>query len=394
MKCRLCNSNDTIIFADLGLQPLANKYPKNKTDIKKELKFPMQLVFCNNCQAVQIKKIVDRKYLFEDYYYLSSVNNGLVKHFYNLSKKIKKNQFVVDIGSNDGVFLQHLKKRKISFLGVDPSKNVGQIANSKGLTTIIDFFNKKTANKIIKDYKKPEIIVASSIFTHLKNPNNFINNLKVLLPKNGTFILEIEYLKSIIVKKQYERFYFDRPFYYSLNSINKLFKENKFSLVDFENIKTHGGSLRCYIKNNANLKKSKKLSIELKKEKKALNQEKLINFANLINHYSKEFNSKLKIMNKEKKFIIGYGCPARVSTITNLSKVNHKYINFIIDDSPLKAGKFSPGINIPIKSFKHLSKRKKYTVIVFAYDYFNDIKQKLKHYNCEFYFPIPIKKIN
>ena len=394
MKCRLCDSNNTKIFADLGLQPLANKYPKNLNEIKKELKFPMQLVFCNNCLAVQIKKIINRKYLFEDYYYLSSVNKGLVNHFYNLSKKIKKNNFVVDIGSNDGVFLQHLKKRNIPFLGVDPSKNVGKIANSRGLTTIIDFFNKKTVNKIINKYKKPEIVVASSIFTHLKNPNNFIKNLKLLLPIKGTFILEIEYLKSIIDKKQFERFYFDRPFYYSLNSINNLFEKNKMSLFDFENIKTHGGSLRCYIKNSEKHRKSKKLSAELKKEKRILNQDKLINFANTIKHYSSDFNLKLKEMSEKNKFIIGYGCPARVSTITNLSKINKKYINFIIDDSPLKAGRYSPGINIPIKSLNYLSKRKNYTVIVFAYDYFKDIKQKLKYYKCEFYFPIPIKKVS
>ncbi len=393
MKCRLCRSSNTFNFANLGLQPLANKYPKNLKEIKKEKLFPMELLFCKNCLNVQIKKIIDRKYLFEDYYYLSSVNKGLVNHFLNLSKKIKKNSFVVDIGSNDGVFLQHLKKRKISFLGVDPSKNVGQIANSKGLTTIIDFFNKRTVNKIIKNYGRPDVVVASSIFTHLKNPNNFIENLKLLLSKKGTFILEIEYLKSIIAQKQFERFYFDRPFYYSLNSIDKLFSKNNLSLINFEFIKTHGGSIRCYIKNTRSAKKSKKLIEELKKENKSINQIKLTNFSNLIKHYTLDFNIKIIEMKKQKKFVIGYGCPARVSTITNLSKIGNKQIKYIIDDSPLKAGRFSPGMNIPIKNFRVLSKKKEYTVIVFAYDYFNDIKKKLKYYNCKFYFPIPLKKI-
>ncbi len=393
MKCRLCRSSNTFNFANLGFQPLANKYPKNLKEIKKEKLFPMELLFCKNCLNVQIKKIIDRKYLFEDYYYLSSINKGLVNHFLNLSKKIKKNSFVVDIGSNDGVFLQHLKKRKISFLGVDPSKNVGQIANSKGLTTIIDFFNKRTVNKIIKNYGRPDVVVASSIFTHLKNPNHFIENLKLLLLKKGTFILEIEYLKSIIAQKQFERFYFDRPFYYSLNSIDKLFSKNNLSLINFEFIKTHGGSIRCYIKNTRNAKKSKKLIEELKKENKSINQIKLTNFSNLIKHYTLDFNIKIIEMKKQKKFVIGYGCPARVSTITNLSKIGNKEIKYIIDDSPLKAGRFSPGMNIPIKNFRVLSKKKEYTVIVFAYDYFNDIKKKLKYYNCKFYFPIPLKKI-
>jgi 2-polyprenyl-3-methyl-5-hydroxy-6-metoxy-1,4-benzoquinol methylase len=393
MKCRLCNSHDTFIFADLGLQPLANKYPKNKKEISKEKKFPMELIFCNLCLSAQIKKIIDRKYLFEDYYYLSSVNKGLIDHFFKLSKKIKQNDFVLDIGSNDGIFLQHLKNRKIKFLGVDPSINVGQIANSKGLTTIIDFFNKKTVNKIIKKYGRPNIIVASSIFTHLKNPSEFIKNLKVLLPKNGTFILEIEYVRSIINKKHFERFYFDRPYYYSLNSINKLFTKNKLSLVNYEIIKTHGGSIRCFIKHDKISKKSDKLKKALIMEKNILQKNNIQKFSNIISKYSDDFARKINSMQIGKKIVIGYGCPARVSTITNLSSIGKKQIKFIIDDSPLKAGKFSPGMNIPIKKIHYLSKKKEYIVIVFAYDYFYEIQKKLISYNCEFYFPIPLKKI-
>ncbi len=394
MKCRLCNSKNTCDFTNLGLQPLANKYPKNKNEIKKEKKFQMELLFCNDCLSAQIKKIINRKYLFEDYYYLSSVNKGLVDHFKKLAKKMTKQDFVVDIGSNDGVLLQHLKKKNIKFLGIDPSINVGNIANSKGLTTLIDFFNKRSVDKIIKTHGKPNIVVASSIFTHLKNPSLFIKNLKSLLDKDGTFILEIEYLHSIIHKKQFERFYFDRPYYYSLNSINKLFAKNNMTFVNFEKISTHGGSVRCYIKNKKVAKKSLKLKQALISENKKLSKKNIELFSKKIIHYSKDFKKKILEMISKEKYVIGYGCPARVSTITNLSLVGDKLIKFIIDDSPLKVGRFSPGMNIPIKKFNHLSSNKKYTVIVFAYDYFKDIKQKLKKYNCEFYFPIPLRKVS
>lgn len=394
MKCRLCNSKNTCDFTNLGLQPLANKYPKNKIEIKKEKKFQMELLFCNDCLSAQIKKIINRKYLFEDYYYLSSVNKGLVEHFKKLAKKMTKQDFVVDIGSNDGVLLQHLKKKNIKFLGIDPSINVGNIANSKGLTTLIDFFNKRSVDKIIKTHGKPNIVVASSIFTHLKNPSLFIKNLKSLLDKNGTFILEIEYLHSIIHKKQFERFYFDRPYYYSLNSIDKLFAKNNMTFVNFEKISTHGGSVRCYITNKKVAKKSLKLKQALVSENKKLSKKNIELFSKKIIHYSKDFKNKILEMISKEKCVIGYGCPARVSTITNLSLVGDKLIKFIIDDSPLKVGRYSPGMNIPIKKFNYLSSKKKYTVIVFAYDYFVDIKQKLKKYNCEFYFPIPLRKVS
>ena len=140
MKCKICDSNKISEVIDLGKQPLANKYPKNKNEKLKEKKFNLKILFCKNCKSAQIKKIIDRKYLFEDYYYLSSVNNKLKKHFEKLAKTLQKYKFVVDIGSNDGVLLKPLKKLKIKAIGVDPSINVGKIANERGLKTFIGFF--------------------------------------------------------------------------------------------------------------------------------------------------------------------------------------------------------------------------------------------------------------
>ena len=157
--------------------------------------------------------------MFTNYYYLSSVNLELDKHFEKLSKTIHKNCFVIDIGSNDGIFLKYLKKRRIKFLGIDPSKNVGKIANDKVYKTLIDFFNIKTVNKILKKYGKPDVIVASSIMTHIEKPIEFAKNIKKLLKENGLFIRDIQYLLNLLNNKVYERFYFDRPFTTLLNRL-------------------------------------------------------------------------------------------------------------------------------------------------------------------------------
>ena len=124
MKCKVCTSRKIYEVIDLGRQPLANKYPKNKYEIIKEKKYNLKIFFCKKCKASQIKKIVNRNILFEDYYYLSSVNKKLKEHFENLSLKLKKFDFVVDIGSNDGILLSPLKKLNINSIGIDPSKNV------------------------------------------------------------------------------------------------------------------------------------------------------------------------------------------------------------------------------------------------------------------------------
>jgi len=391
MKCSICKKTNFKKVIDLGMQPLANKYPKNEKEILKEKLFNLSLLYCSNCLLVRIENIISRKKMFEDYYYLSSVNLGLVRHFNKLAKKIKSKSFVLDIGSNDGILLRPLKKLGIKAVGVDPSINVGKIANNNGLETIIDFFSEKTVKNIIKKHGHPDNIVASSIFTHLEKPKKFANNIKQLLTNNGMFILEVEYLSNFISNVQFERFYFDRPFYYSLTSIDTLFKSIGMSLLDIEKINVHGGSLRCYIKNAANIKASKKVTEVLNNEKKVLTFNYLKNFNKKISKEAKFLKNNLLSLKKKNKKIFGYGAPARVSTITNLAKIDSKLIEAIIDDSPLKQNRFSPGKHIPIKSNDYIKNKKVDILVVFAYDYFKDIKKNTKKIKCKYYMPIPFK---
>ncbi len=393
MKCRICNSSQIKEVINLGKQPLANKYPKNKTEIINEKKFNLKIVFCKKCRAGQIKKIVNRNILFQDYYYLSSVNKKLKEHFQKLAFKIRKYKFVVDIGSNDGILLDPLYKLNIKSLGIDPSINVGKIANKRGLKTYIGFFDKLMIKKVLKNYLKPDLIVASSVVTHLENPIIFAKNIKEFLEKNGTLIIEIEYLQNFLKNFEFERFYFDRPFYYSANSIDILFKNVGMQLYDIEKIDVHGGSLRCYIKNCSKYKVSKRCRKILSDEKQNLNLQAFKKFNKEIYRYSNMLKNYLIQFKKDNLSVIGYGAPARVSTITNYSKINSNLIKFIIDDSPLKQNRFSPGMHIKILPRKNNLNSKINIIIVFAYEYFKDIKKFFKNKRVIFYKPIPFTKI-
>ena len=389
MKCRICQSTKMIKVLDLGKQPLANKYPKNKLEIKNEKKFKLEIIFCKNCRSGQIKKIIDRNLMFEDYYYLSSVNEKLKKHFELLSKKLKKYNFVVDIGSNDGILLKPLKDKGIKAIGIDPSKNVGKIANDRGLETFIGFFDKKIIKKILNKYPKPDLVIASSVITHMEKPRDFAKNVKNFLCNDGDLIIEIEYLQNFIKNIEFERFYFDRPFYYSANSINLLFKEVGMALYDIEQINAHGGSLRCYIKNAKKFKKTDRCNKILKEERNKLNTKSLHKFNKEIYIQAKKFRNALVKLNSENKFVIGYGAPARVSTLTNVSNIDSNLIRYIIDDSPLKQDRFSPGKHIKINSRNKNITKKIDIVVVFAYEYFKEIRKNFNKYKVKFYKPIP-----
>lgn len=389
MKCKLC-SHELSIFLDLKEQPLANKYPKFE-DFDKEKFYPLNVLFCEQCNNVQLSHAVSREVMFEDYFYLSSVNKGLVRHFEKLAHKLKDSRFVLDVGSNDGILLKPLKKLGVESLGVDPSVNVSKIANDAGLTTLVGFFDDKMVKSIKRDYGRPDVIVASSIFTHLEDPHRFIKCIKDLLSENGKFILEVEYIGNILSKVHFERFYLDRIFYYSLTSIKHLFENHGLKVVDVEEIEPHGGSLQITICKNST-KVSENVNKYLEKEKKDLNTKSLNEFVVSVKENIQLLKDKLIEYKNDGLKVAAYGSPARVSTICNYGEIGPSLIEYTVDDSPLKQGRFTPGTHIPIVSKEHLEAQNPDIIVVFAYEYFEDIKNKLKG-DYRFLFPIPPREV-
>lgn len=394
MDCFLCNKNTAVEFLNLGRQPLANKYPQTEADFEKEDFFPLSVFFCTNCKNVQLGTIVSRERMFEDYYYLSSVNPGLVRHFNKMAEELVGAKFVVDIGSNDGILLRPLKERGIRCLGVDPSINVGKIANDAGLETIVSFFDRPTAEQIKARYGQPDIVVASSIFTHLEDPHTFTRDVRYLMTDEGKFIVEVEYIGNIIKNVQFERFYLDRIFYYSLTALKNLFETYGMRVVDVEEIEPHGGSLRVTVcKEEAGVKPSERIGVFLQREEEDLTLLRLQEFREKVDSCVTAFREKLREYKDRRLRVAGYGAPARVATICNYGKIGPELIEFIVDDSPLKQNRFSPGTHIPIVPSDSLNQNRPDILVVFAYEYFEDIKKKTAEYKVTYLIPIPPREI-
>ena len=393
MKCLLCSEETLTEFLDLGKQPLANKYPTEEQIVNEDF-YPLKVLFCTNCKNVQLGTIVSRERMFEDYYYLSSVNQGLVRHFEEFAQKIRGAKFVVDIGSNDGILLKPLKELGVKCLGVDPSINVGKIANDAGLETIVSFFDAPTVAKIVAEHGKSDCVVTSSTFTHAENPHQVIEDVKNLLTDDGAFIVEVEHIGAFVENVQFERFYFDRPYYYSVTSLCKLFDLHDMYVADVELITPHGGSIRVTAhKNGHTAPKTERLLYLLKEEETTLTPETMDSFRKKSETYLKDFKTKLEEYQKEGLRVAGYSAPARVSTICNYGNIGSELIEFIVDDSPLKQNRFSPGTHIPIVPKEHLESLKKQPdiLVVFAYEYLDDIKKKTDN-KYRYLIPIPVRE--
>ena len=374
MTCALCKNDTSAECINLGKQPLANKYP-TPAQFETEKFYPMRVLFCTTCKNVQLGELISRAEMFEDYYYLSSVNQGLVRHFNALADELKDANIVVDIGSNDGILLRPLKALGVRAVGIEPSVNVSKLANDEALTTITSFFNAESVSRVIAEYGKADVVVCSSVFTHLEDPHQAIEDVKNLMSDDGRFIIEVEYLGDIIKNVQFERFYFDRPFYYSLTSLSNLFEGHGMHVSDVAHIEPHGGSLRVTVRHGAG-KGSDAVYALLAEEDTTLTREHLEIFKDTTASYIADFKKRLEAYKVEGVSVAAYSAPARVATITNYGDIGPDLIEFIVDDSPLKQGRTSPGKHIPIVSKEHLEANHRDVLVVFAYEYLEDIKKK------------------
>lgn len=376
MNCQLCGHDHPVEFLNLGQQPLANKYP-TAAQFETEEFFPLTMFFCPRCKNVQLGTVISRERMFEDYYYLSSVNAGLVRHFEKLAQKLADAKFVVDVGSNDGILLKPLKQLDVKAIGVEPSINVSKIANDRGLTTVCSFYDTKAAAEIEKNHGKADVVVASSVFTHLEDPHQFIEAVKSLLTDDGRFIIEVEYIGNILRHIQFERFYLDRIFYYSLTSLTHLFDAHGMVVADVEHIEPHGGSLQVTIRRKGGaVAPSAAVNALLQEENESLTVGRLEEFRDNVDTQVAALRELLTNYETSNQKVAGYGAPARVSTICNYGKIGPSLIEFTVDDSPLKQNRFTPGTHIPIVTKEHLDSHRPDLLVVFAYEYFDDIRKK------------------
>jgi SAM-dependent methyltransferase len=392
MRCHLCRHDGLVEFLNLGKQPLANKYP-TEAQFDSEDFFPLATLFCTNCKNVQLGTVVSRARMFEDYYYLSSVNPGLVRHFEGLARALASAKFVVDVGSNDGILLKPLKELGVKAIGIEPSINVSKIANENGLTTVCAFFDEKTVRDIEQSYGRADAIVASSVFTHLEDPHSFIDAAKLLLSDDGQFIIEVEYIGNILRNIQFERFYLDRIFYYSLTSLAHLFDAHNMLITNVEHIEPHGGSLRVTAQKKGSGKSpSGSVAALLTEEEGTLNLAKLGEFKTHVDTQIAAFRKVLEGYKASGIRVGGYGAPARVSTICNYGNIGPSLIAFTVDDSPLKQNKYSPGTHIPIVPKTYLDQHGADVLVVFAYEYFDDIRKKTGG-SFRYLIPIPPREV-
>ena len=372
-------------FLDLGLQPLANSYLLKKNLKMKEKKFRLEIGFNKKNYLVSILNTVSKEKMFnKDYPYKSSESKTMRSSFINLAKKIKRRfnpNFVIEIGSNDGAFIKNFRKDQV--VGVEPCKNLALITKRKNFKIYSQFWNIELAKKITKD-KKADLIYSANTLSHIKNFNEIFKAIKLSLSENGILILEDPSLLECVKKVAYDQFYCEHLYVFSTISLQKILDKFELDIFDIENISTHGGSNRYYIKKRVNsiYRISGKVKTEVSKEIKYG----LKNFVTYKKFAKKVSISRSKLLNilnnlkKNKKKVIGYGATAKSCTVLNYCGVDRRLIEYFYDTTSFKINKYLPGSKIKIKKYKKLRKNDVDYAFLGAWNFKDEIFKKEKKF--------------
>lgn len=403
-QCRICSSKNLKLILDLGLQPPANSLLEKNHKNKKEKKFPLRLFICKDCYLVQLLDIVKKESLFKQYLYMTGASQPSLNHFSQYAKDIFdkylhkfQDPLIIEIGSNDGSLLNEFKKFNTKIIGIEPATNLAEIANKKNILTINSFFNQKLAKELAKN-KSEIIVIANNVVGHIDDLDELILGVKLLIKNNGIFILEVPYLIDLIKNLEFDTIYHEHLSYFSITPIIQWLKKYNLHIFHIEKQKVHGGSIRVFICSAQFLKQRKSVQKFLKNE-----LDYGINKMQLYENFSKnvinlKFELIKKIQNlKPKNIIFGYGAPAKGNVLLNFCEIDSKILDYIIDTTPLKQGKLSPGTHIPIfHPDKILNLGKNHVALLLAWNYKSDIIKKEKKFikqGGKFLIPIPKPKI-
>lgn len=404
-SCRVCKKNNFTKVFNFGPTPLANEFLKKEKVEKEELFFPLEVYFCNNCTFLTLGHVVNPKILFGNYVYVSSTSKVFINHFKDFAdlvyKKFNLNSksLVIDIGSNDGILLKPFKVLGIKVLGIEPAKHIANVARKEGIETIPNFFSVQLAEKIVEEKGKVDIVTATNVFAHIDDLDEVIEGLKILLSKDGVFIMEAPYLLDFLEKKYFDLVYHEHLSYWSIRSLITLFERFDMQVFDVNKVPVHGGSIRVFIKKKIGrykIEESIEKFLQLEKKCKLDKKQTYIEFAGKVLENRIKLLTLLWKLKSLRKKIAAYGAPAKGNTLLNYFGIGTEILDYVVDDSSWKQGLYSPGKRIPVVSSKTLYEKKPDYLLILAWNFADSIMKmhkKFKELGGKFIVPVPIPKI-
>jgi hypothetical protein len=384
------------------MSPLCESFLAAEQLNRMEAFYPLHARVCEECFLVQVEEFVSPQEIFTEYAYFSSYADSWVEHMRRYTEMISDRlglgakSFVVEVASNDGYLLQHFVKKQIPVLGIEPAANVAKVAIDKGIPTRVAFFGEALAQELVAEGKQADLICGANVLAQVPRPNDFVQGLKLLLKSSGVVTIEFPHLMKLMAENQFDTIYHEHFSYFSFLSAETLFNRHGLILFDVEEIPTHGGSLRIYARHAEDHSRTVTERARRLRQKEVdaglLRIETYAGFAERVKETKRKLLEFLISAKRAGKRIAGYGAPGKGNTLLNYCGVGTDFLDFTVDRSPYKQGRFLPGTHIPIFAPDKLREARPDYVLILPWNVKDEIIQQMsdvRDWGGQFVVPIP-----
>jgi SAM-dependent methyltransferase len=400
-KCRFCATPLQHTFVDLGMSPLCQTHIEPHQLNHMEPFYPLHAWVCHACFLVQLEQYVAPSDIFSDYAYFSSYSDSWVEHARRYAVhmtgllQLGPRSKVMEIASNDGYLLQHFVRAGVPSLGIEPAANVAQAAVAKGIATTVKFFGEQSAREIAAEHGQPDLLLGNNVLAHVPDINDFVKGMKVLLKRGGVITMEFPHLQQLMEQNQFDTIYHEHFSYLSWVAVERIFRHHGLALFDVEELPTHGGSLRIYA---AHVEDNKPLSARaraLRERELGLGFERIATYADFEARVKDTKRKLLRFLIDAKaagKKIVGYGAPGKGNTLLNYCGIRQDILDYTVDRSPHKQGRYTPGTHIPILHPDVIRETRPDLVLILPWNLKEEIMQQaafIREWGGGFVVPIP-----
>lgn len=401
-RCRVCGAKVEQTVVDLGVTPLCESFLARGDLEAMEPFYPLHAMVCGECFLVQLNQYVAPEHIFSEYAYFSSYSSSWVAHARAYAEAmvprlgLGPESLVVELASNDGYLLQHFGPLGVPALGIEPAANVAAVARAKGVKTVVDFFGRRLAGEMVKDGRQADLVIGNNVLAQVPDLDDFVGGIAMLLKPDGVATLEFPHLVRLLEENQFDTIYHEHFSYFSLVTVERMAAIHGLDVIDVEELRTHGGSLRVFLAHAGSKahRRTARVGDVLAAEVAfgVTSLERYAGFGEKVRSTKRRLLSLLIAAKEEGKRIVAYGAPGKGNTLLNFCGIGPDFIDFAVDRNPYKHGRFTPGTRIPILPVDALDAARPDLVLILPWNLKDEITAQLRHiadWGGRFIVPIP-----